>query len=182
VLRDNAGHGLIWRGVLGSSRVVVLAFGLDSGNLARRPALPVLVSNSVAAVLPPPLPNQIAAGEAVSLPSAESVPSLTLINPAGAKHNFGSERPSSFDDTSLPGLYMLEGRTTTGELWRAGFGVNTGSATESDLRSSGGATLAASGPNAPAPLGEQLPPLDLWPVLAGIVLVVLLIEARLAWR
>jgi hypothetical protein len=157
--------------------VVVLAFGLERGNLARRTAFPVLVANAVAEVAPAPLPEAVAVGQAVELPPAHRMPFLTIIDPGGGEHRFGGERGALFTETFEPGLYRLVGRTVSGQDWEGGFGVNAGSATESDLRVSAQPAL-----NALAQAGspEALPgdpPWELWPWLA-----VMVAEAWLAWR
>ena len=182
VLADEQGLTLIWHGATEGTRVVVFAFGLERGNLARRTAFPVLVANAVAEVAPAPLPDAVAVGQAVELPPAHRMPFLTIVAPGGAEHRFGGERASLFTETFEPGLYRLVGRTVSGQDWRGGFGVNAGSATESDLRVSDQPALnAIAQAGTPAALPGN-PPWELWPWLVLAVLVVMVAEAWLAWR
>jgi Ca-activated chloride channel homolog len=182
VLTDELGLSLIWHGATGSSRVVIFTFSPAGGNLARRTAFPVLMANAVAEVLPPPLPAAVGVGEPVDLPPAHTLPVLTITDPAGGEHNFGGERAPAFTDTFQPGLYLLSGRTVAGQDWQGGFGVNAGSAQESDLRVSAQPALSSL-TEANAPLSvEARPPLDLWPWLVLLVLAIMVLEAALAWR
>ena len=175
------GQVVIWRGVTGVTRVVVLAFDVNAGNLAKRSAFPILVANAVRELLPPPLPESIQPGESVALPSAQVFPALTLTNPRGEAREFGADRPMWLDDTTRAGLYLLEGLTPDGSARTVGFGVNAGSADESDLTRQ--ATPAFSiAPPASAPPLAALPLADLWPVFVLAVLVVVFLEMRVAWK
>jgi hypothetical protein len=184
VLTDENGLGLIWHGVNESTRVVVFAFGLGGGNsnLARRTAFPVLMANAVAEVLPPPLPEAVSPGEPVGLPSAHLVPFLTITAPDGGRHAFTAQRGAQFTDTYAPGLYVLEGQTIGGQDWHAGFGVNAGSALESDLRVSAQPLLRSIADSGGPPPLQSNPPWNLWPWIVLLVLVIMVVEAALAWR
>ena len=182
VLTDERGLTLVWRGATRDSRLVVFTFGLDRGNLARRTAFPVLMANAVAEVLPPPLPESITPGQPVSLPPAHRLPFLTITDPTGAAHTFTGERSALFTETYQPGLYWLRGRTIAGEDWQAGFGVNAGSALESDLRVSAQPLLRSIAEGGVLPTVEANKPEELWPWLVLFVLFLMILEAGLSWR
>lgn len=182
VLTDELGLTLVWHGATNGTRVVVFAFGLDRGNLARRTAFPVLTANAVAEVVPPPLPEAVRVGQAVELPPPYLLPFLTVVDPAGNAHNFTGDRSPLYTDTFLPGLYQLRGQTAAGQVWEGGFGVNAGSVRESDLRVSAQPALNSLAETGAAPPLPGNPPWQLWPWVVLAVLGVMVLEAWLAWR
>ncbi len=173
---------LIWRGSQGSTRAVVLSFILGESNLTKRNAFPILVANAAHELLPPPLPESIRPGDPVALPSEQVFLSLSLTDPQGRVQTIGANRGALFDDTARTGLYVLEGLTRDGQLKTVGFGVNAGSWDESDLGLRAEPQFSVATIDAPSPLTNRLPVADLWPVLVVAVVVLLLAEARLAWR
>jgi Ca-activated chloride channel homolog len=179
VLSTQDGLTLIWRGAIDNTRVVVLAFELQGSNIARRPAFPVLMANSVADVLPPPLPASLQPGQAILLPSPQLYPNVSIRTPAGQEHSLGPERGDTFAHTAQPGLYSLRGQSSTGETWQASVGVNAGDANEAELRRNIRPAFAGAETG-----GQPGPPqpLKLWPLAIALVLAVMLFEARLAWR
>jgi hypothetical protein len=182
VLSDSNGTGLVWRGAVASTRLVVMSFNLEDTNLTRRSAFPVLVANAVAELVPSSLPESVRPGQAVPLPSSQAVPTLTLTDPEGQSHSFGADRPSQFTGTGRPGLYVLEGLTPDGEPWRGGFGVNAGAAGESDLRLRASPVADQEITGGPVSVPGPVPLADLWPFLVLLVLVFVFAEAQLAWR
>jgi hypothetical protein len=182
VLEDANRLGLVWRGTTGASRLVVFAFRLDDSNLTSRADFPVLVANAVSALLAAQLPPTVAPGEAIPLPSAQLFPALTLTLPDGQVLNFGADRPALFDRTQSPGLYLLQGQAAGGETWQSGFGVNAGAPHESELRLNARPAFATAVSGVGGVLVQRVAALDLWPWAVGLVLLVLLVEAWLAWR
>jgi Ca-activated chloride channel family protein len=182
VLADSAGLGLIWRGTAGGSRLVAFTFRLAESNITRRADFPILIANAVAAVLPAQLPSSLAPGEAVALPSYELFPALTLTEPGGRGIPFGRDRPATYDGTEAPGLYLLRGIGVGGEDWQSGFGVNAGSPSESELRLAAQPTFVGASAGGLAATAAAVDALDLWPLVVVAVLLVLIVEAALAWR
>jgi hypothetical protein len=170
---------LIWRGSANGSRVVVFSLVLDATNLARRAAFPILVANAVAEVLPPALPASVSAGQALALPPAEIFPALTVTGPDGTAATYGEGQVRAYGSTTRTGLYTLTGNFVSGQPWSAAVGVNAGALDESDLRRQATPDFAASGA---AASGDPSEGLELWPLLAGLASLALLVEARLAWR
>jgi hypothetical protein len=171
---------LIWRGSANGSRVVVFSLVLDDTNLARRAAFPILVANAVAEVLPPALPASLSAGQPLALPPAEIFPSLTVTSPDGTPATYGEGQVRAFGDTTQTGLYTLTGTFASGQAWSAAVGINAGALDESDLRRQAAPEFSAGGGAASG--GNPSDGLELWPLLAGLAGLALLVEARLAWR
>jgi hypothetical protein len=182
VLADTNDLGLVWRGAAGASRLVIFTFRLDDSNLTSRADFPILVANAVSTLLAAQLPPVVAPGHAIPLPSAQLFPALTVTMPDGQVLNFGADRPAVFDRTQAPGLYLLRGQGAGGETWQGAFGVNAGAPQESELRLNARPAFATSVSGVGGVLIQRVAVLDLWPWAAGLVLLVLLVEAWLAWR
>jgi hypothetical protein len=178
-LSDSTGLGLVWRGAVGASRIVLFTFALEETNLTRRAGFPVLVANAVAEVLPPALPTSLRPGDPLPLPAPDLYPILTITDPSGHVFDLGPDRPADFTATTLAGLYRVEGRLASGQTWRGALGVNPGALEESDLRLPVEPAFTAQLDNAPANPSAGL---ELWPLLAALAALALLVEARLAWR
>ena len=178
-LADDAAHPLIWRGSSGPSRVVVFGLVLETTNMARRAAFPILVANAVAEVLPPALPASLRAGAAMALPPADIFAELNVTSPDGAVTSYGPGEARAFADTTQTGLYALTSTFASGQPWQAAVGVNAGALDESDLRQQADPDFDARGSGFGGNPSEGL---ELWPLLVGLVAVALLVEARLAWR
>jgi hypothetical protein len=178
-LTDGSGLPLLWRGVSGSTRVVVFGFYLDDTNISRRASFPVLIANAVNEVLPPTLPASLEHGLPLPLPPPNVFRDLVVIDPAGEEYALGPDRASSFDATGLPGLYQVASHLPTGQTWQAVVGVNAGALEESDLRTQ--AQPAFTIVERPFDAGPS-EGLELWPLLIALVGLLMLMEARLAWR
>ncbi len=178
-LLDEEETPLIWRGRTGASRLVVFGMLLDDTNLARRAAFPILMANAVAEVLPPALPASVRAGEPLTLPPADIFAELTITRPDGEAALFDADDARAFGGTTQTGLYVLESTFASGQPWRSVVGVNAGALDESDLRQQAAPEFQSdSGPMTDNP-SEGL---ELWPLLVGLLAVVLLVEAHFAWR
>ena len=178
-LLDDAQHEIIWRGSTGASRVVAFGLVLNDTNLARRAAFPILVANAVAEVLPPALPASLRAGEALALPPADIFADLTVTNPNGESAAFGPSGARVYGATSATGLYRLASQFASGQPWQAAVGVNAGALDESDLRAQAAPKFTTRRGAFDTGLSDGL---ELWPLLAALVALCLLVEARLAWR
>jgi len=121
-------------------------------------------------------------GQPVTLPPTYQIPFLSVTDPQGREQTLGADRERLFSETFQPGLYRLRGQLLNGLVWEGGFGVNAGSASESDLRVSAQPVLnALAQAGAPPPLPGN-PPLELWPWFVLAVLAIMVVEAWLAWR
>src|SRR5690606_21230616 len=105
---------LLLRGVRRGGAVFLLLADLESGNLARHPAFPVLVANLVPGATrdgPPPPPNT---GAPLPLPAAAAFPQVRLALPGGETVLFNEQRPVAFMQTLEPGLYQMELTSASG--------------------------------------------------------------------
>ncbi len=171
---------LFLHGHSGSSQISVLLSDLSSGNLARHPALPVLIASEVAAAGTSDWPGSLLAGKSLSLPPAGRYASIQITAPDGGKQEWGLEPPPYWLPLSGPGVYGEILVTQTGEKRQVVFGVNAGSTEESDTRPRAAAEEVSGEAQEQARLEDR--PLNLAPWLLGIALLVLLVEAWLAWR
>jgi Ca-activated chloride channel family protein len=169
---------LILRGA-SPARMVVFTFYLADSNIARRASFPVLVANAVAEVLPLALPASLPHGAPLPLPAPEIFRDVLITDPAGQQFALGPDRPGAFDLTGQPGLYRLSSQLPTGQVWGAAVGVNAGALDESDLRLQAAPVFSAvERPFAAGPSAG----LELWPLLAALAALVMVAEARAAWR
>ncbi|MGH2538713.1 MAG: VWA domain-containing protein [Candidatus Promineifilaceae bacterium] len=168
---------LLLRGQAGTGQLFVFLADPDAGNLARHPALPVLVAVLIQAAGRSAFPAALPAGQPPALPAGRDYLAAELSGPDGQRRNL-LERPAEWRDTLTPGAYQLELVSAGAGAEQLPFGVNAGAAAESDIRSqswpAGGA--AAREETAEAWL------LELAPWLLAAATLVLLLEAWLAWR
>lgn len=168
---------LIIRGNKGDSQIVIWAFNLDEGNLAGRPALPLLIANTLSTF-------QFSASDSKVFPVGEPIligDNFTIETPAGRRLMMPSGSAnglSAFTRTQEPGLYRVynqEGRLA------GGFGLHAGSALESNLTAQ--FTPESLVEVNPAATVEPDPVYyEFWPWLAGLAVILVTIEGWLAWR
>ncbi|MCB0166684.1 MAG: BatA and WFA domain-containing protein [Anaerolineae bacterium] len=170
---------LIFHGTVGSTRVVVWTFNLAASNLPARLALPLLTANTLTTLLAPAPPPAVQIGEPVTLARGFSVeiPDGRRLFPS-AEQNISE---NTFTHTQEPGLYRIYDSSDT---LVAGFAVHAGSAPESNLlqrpdRAELEQKLTISPVSPPNPDVNYR---EFWPWLAGVGLVVIMMEGWLAWR
>ena len=107
--------------------------------------------------------------------------------PQGGAVNLGEAWPARWEQTQEPGLYLFRFTRPGGEVVEIASGANAGDETESDLRlrawalavsgegGAGGGLLPAESPEA----GRQI---DLRPWLLAAAILLMLVEATLAWH
>ncbi len=169
---------LIFHGNVDDSRLVVWAFDLAASNLPARLALPILTANTLATLLAPAPPAVVPVGEPVVLDG-----NYTIEVPGGrrlAAEPVIEQNQDVFSHTKQPGLYRIYNDR---DHLVAGFAVHAGSALESNLTGPlQPETLnltyvsAKTGPN------PQFDFQEYWPWLAGLALLVVVLEGWLAWR
>jgi Ca-activated chloride channel family protein len=177
-------HPLIFHGPSASGQIIVWAFDLAQSNLPARLALPLLMANSLSALLAPTFPEAVLVGQSVPIdpgltvePPGEGLERATLL---AASNGPTTTDAAVFSATRTPGLYRVY--DPDGDLI-GGFGVHAGSALESNLASQLGADIPALGQAATAPeIDSEWEQRELWPWLAAVVLTLILVEGWLAWR
>ncbi len=127
-----------------------------------------------------PLPAQTTSGGQLALPSAQAYRALTITNPLGEATPIALESQTQWQAPLLPGGYQFDFVDQIGAAIRHMLGVNAGSHPESDLQASAWTQLA---PLTQTGLQTIEPaPLDLLPYVLGLALLIILLEAYLAWR
>jgi hypothetical protein len=171
------GHPLVFHGAVDNSRLVVWAFDLGASNLPARLALPLLMANTLQTLLSPTPQPVVSVGEPIAIngnfrvevPDGRRLSSVLDSEGAG----------ELFTRTKQPGLYKIYNQQ---DMLVAGFAVHAGSALESNLTPQ----LQPDTLNIQPPTSSTLPPqieyYEIWPWLAGLVLVTVVVEGWLAWR
>lgn len=195
---------LIFRAEVGEQPAIVFAFDVSASNLPRRVAFPILIANAVQELAPSPLPAAVPLGdplryrprvEAATVrvsPPAADAPAIDLplaVGGGGAAEPAAGEDVSGapgaerlreviFADTGQPGVYRVAELDGTGaEIGGGRFWVNAGHPRESDLRPNAELAAALAGAQAGAVDATDRASLpDLWPLLAGLGLVLLGVE------
>lgn len=147
-------------------RLAVLAFDVRRSDFPLQIAFPVWMANTVGWLAPPrafDLPESLRPGEVAALPVGTVVK-----DPAGATHRVDAR---GFAETTLPGLYGYRSGETVGQ-----FVVNVRDPAEADLRPD--STLATTLPaeSAQTAAGNPLAQREIWPWLAALALVALMVE------
>jgi hypothetical protein len=168
----------------------VLLADLQRGNFTKHPAFPIMMAKFALEANQSPLPASIQAGDPLRLPPPGAAQSLQVIPPDGSPAGFQQEWPSVWNETLDPGLYRVILEGAGGQSSETIVGVQAGDASESDLRprswtqaalGSENSAPTASPPAAMDPSAGKRP-LDLLPWLMAAALVIMLVEAALAWR
>jgi hypothetical protein len=171
---------LIFHGTVDNSRVMVWTFDLVASNLPARLALPLLTANMLSTLLAPSPLAVSPVGAPVLLArnfSVETPDGQRLFMESGS----ASAADNLFTRTKKPGLYRIYNSSNT---LVAGFAVHAGSPLESNLgqRQWQPETLTTvEAATTPAP-DLEIDYQDFWPWLAGLALVVVIVEGWLAWR
>lgn len=162
------------------SVIYALLADTDSGNLTRHPAFPILIRNLVRSVSALDIPGQVETGALLPLPDAVSYPHIRLTLPEVEPINLADERPDTWTDTLQPGLYTLDLVAADGQEQVVGVGVNAGNLTESAI-SRGDWPVDREAPIAPEVVSAQRL-LNLMPWLLATAVILLVLEAMVAWR
>jgi hypothetical protein len=177
------------------SAIWVLLADLGRGNFTKHPAFPILMANLVESVRQGSLPPSVQTGEEIPLPPSGEDGALVVSPPEAPPAEFNAGWPAAWDRTLDPGVYHFAVSHSSASVFQADApaqagsfqfvsGANAGDAEESDLRPR---PWIGSLPGAPGALqGAAEEPdrrfIDLAPWLLAAALLVLLIEAALAWR
>ncbi len=169
--------------------MIVLAFDLQQSNLPQRIAFPILVANIVGELSPSPLPSTIWLGDPVTYTPHANAAAVVVTDPRGqvfelpvaqADEGDGSQefsREVTFTATGFPGVYQLSELNSADQMVAAtSFSVNAGHPRESDLRADAELEEILATASAGEEGGVDRVMNDLWPALAAVALLVLLIE------
>jgi Ca-activated chloride channel homolog len=166
---------LILRGRSETSELAVWAFDLGQGNLTTRLAFPLLTARTVRELTPPALPGAVLLGESIPLRPDPRTSQIEIGAPDGSVSVL---RPHSDEALRLsldqPGLYRIVEQAAGRTLFSGQLAVNAGAAVESDLRPRvlpAPASVATTSGMSEADLARPI-----WPWLAALALLVMLIE------
>jgi Ca-activated chloride channel family protein len=168
----------------GNSDVIVLLAHLQSGNFTKDPAFIVLFANIVNSVHQTILPQKLPLDHPIPLPEESKYQLLRISNPMSETVEFRGNWPSVWQETSLPGTYMIEMEDKDGESFIHAVGINAADECESDLGPKEWMTNLVKDikPDVSAQDIKTEQQFDLMPYLLIAVLFFLLLEALLAWR
>jgi Ca-activated chloride channel family protein len=178
-LEVDQGQPLIFHGTVNGSHIVVWAFDLAESNLPARLALPLITANTLSMLASAAPPAVVLLGEPVLLGGNYSVeiPGERRLFPSSGGDN---NTNSVFSRTKQPGVYRVYNEADT---LVAGFAVQAGSALESNLKTQLQPDLLDLAPSPDqAGIGPKIEYNEFWIWLAGLALVVVIIEGWLAWR
>jgi len=148
-------------------RLAILPFDLRRSDLPLQIAFPVLIANTVAWLAPLrglDVPISARPGEALALPAG-----ATVVNPAGARQTVDAR---GYGSTELPGLYSYSLGAATGL-----FAVNFLDARESAIAPDPEVKARADGTATDTNGAQvQLAQREIWPFLAALALVALMVE------
>jgi Ca-activated chloride channel homolog len=173
---------LLVRGFRGPSDIFLFLADLHHGNLTRHPAFPVLVAAWIQSAAESRLPTSLTLGETLPLPDQAKYPSARLTTPQGKELNLAGADPDGRVEFSEPGVYFLDLLDTTGSQEQIAFGVNAGTWIESDIRQKDWAPGQGSGSETTQTSVRAQREVNLMPWLLGAAMLVLILEAVLAWR
>lgn len=177
------GRPLVFAGETGGRRVAVLTFDLRQSDLPLQVAYPILFSNLINYLVPPAAFDDSQAlrpGDNLSLVPPPGVERIVVAAPSGKLYTlFPSAASLAFTDTDETGYYavnFLSKDTARAEY----FAVNLFDPSESNIRPA--ETLRIGQTTVSPASTEQTGLREFWPWLAGLALLVLLIEWQVYHR
>ncbi|MDX1663343.1 MAG: VWA domain-containing protein [Candidatus Promineifilaceae bacterium] len=171
------GGPLLLAGEWNGRRVAILTFALQDSDLPLQIAFPVLMANITTWLSPGRLfdaPVDLQPGDPLPLTPDAGATAVLVSVPGGATRvEAVDEEALLFTDTGQPGLYQVAVRDAAGDRPAGAFAVNFFAPSESAIAPEPvvqiGVTTARA---AAADVGQR----ELWPWLAGVALVLLMIE------
>lgn len=177
VLVSAEGGPLVIAGETGGRRVAAITFDLRNSDLPLRVAFPILFANLIDYLAPAlafDAPGGLQPGEPLHILPDPSVQEVALVSPEGAVTAFEpGEDGILFTETGELGLYAVNYLTSESQ-WAEYFAVNLFNPNESQILPAETITIGR-GEVAPSP-DRELGYRELWPWLAAIALLVLIIE------
>ena len=167
-------------GNAGGRRIGVLGFDVHQSDLPLQPAFPVLMQHLLDWLVPrsSTATPVVQVGDSVSLAPLPEAARVDVVTPDGQREQVAPPFPApAFNDTTTPGLYQVIQRDDIGRETSSSFAVNFTSAGESQLKPGADTGAPTIGPKR-EPLKA---PQEFWEALAVAGLVLLAIEAALAW-
>jgi len=168
------------RGRSGLSNVHVFLADIRTGNLAKHPAFPIMMALIVQNIYTADWPPTVAPGELFTFPLKGKFSQIHITDPGGKLYEWTSDFPVNWDGAREAGIYRVDTVDPDGRQETTWIGVNAGHTKESNVlpRDWPVDNLASIGIE-PTNVAEKV---NLMPWLLGLSLILLVIEASVAWR
>ena len=182
LVRTTTGDPLMLAGETAGKRVVIFAFDLHQTDLPLQVAFPILMSNIVSWLQPQAtldLPPTLGAGDPVSIrafPEADEI----VVTPPGSNSQSTTLEPQanvSFAATDHLGIYTVQQRANGQPIGDPEqFAVNLFSLDKSNITPHPNLTLPGQPSNPNNPNTQEETPLEIWPWVLAIGLLILALE------
>jgi Ca-activated chloride channel family protein len=178
-LVEAEGGPLLLAGTAGGSRVAVLTFDLHASDLPLKIEFPILIANLLDWYSPAqPFENTagLTPGDPVVIRPLASTVEYTITKPDGSTRSYPvADGPLTYTEADQIGIYRVDLRNGQGEESTAYFAVNLFAPDESRIRPTD-TIVVGEGAVAGSESDDEFGQRELWPWLAVLVLLVLLIE------
>jgi hypothetical protein len=171
---------LLLSGKIDFSNICIFLPVLDEGNITRHPFFPIFISNTVSKSGGYEFPSQISVGSEIRLPPQNEYPTVRVINQTGEEFSTLNGNRELYTQTKAPGIYQINIIDLNGISEEYTIAVNAGSLAESNLAPGDWVQSVEIG--AERGMSKEIQVIDLSPLLLCIALVLIFLEAVLAWR
>lgn len=183
VLIDTASGPLVFAGQTGGQRIAALTFDLRESDLPLQVAYPILFSNLINYLVPPAAfdaTQSLRPGESLSVVPPSGTERIVIASPSNQTYTLlPSAATLTFTNTDEPGYYAVSFISKDGAQAEY-FAVNLFDPNESNI--SPQATIQVGHTSVSPAASNQIGLRELWPWLAGLALLVLLIEWQVYHR
>ncbi len=177
VLIKTQGGPLLLAGETEGRRVAILTFDLRESDLPLQVAYPILFSNIINHLVPPSAfdaTQSLEPGQSLTITPPPGTEQIVVASPSGKIFNLAPRNNIfTFTETTEPGYYavnFISGNSKSSEY----FAVNLFDSNESNIRPR--ETIQVGQSQVSANVSSQVGQRELWPWLAGLALVILMIE------
>ncbi|NJO05356.1 MAG: VWA domain-containing protein [Chloroflexaceae bacterium] len=171
---------LILSGQNGNSSVTVWTFDIQRSTIIERIAFPVLTALTVRDLLPAAPTVDVLLGQPLEMRPHPRTTSVELVAPDGQTRQFPISQTVLTDGLYQPGIYTLREQAGAEVVFEGSVAVNAGTPLESNLQARALQTLTPAYVAADVPAAtiaaEERTERPIWPWLAGLALLVLLLE------
>ena len=168
---------LVFAGETNKRRIAALTFDLRESDLPLQIAYPILFSNLINYLAPPSAidsSRSLQPGEALAIIPQTNVEEIVIASPSNRAYTLPpTQNELTFTETFETGFYavnFISGDTNTVEY----FAVNLFDGTESDIRPQ--ETIQVGSTTVTPTASQQIGQRELWPWLAGLALIILMVE------
>ena len=174
-LIESASGPLVFAGETNGQRIATVAFDLKQSDLPLQIAYPILFSNLIDYLAPPSAFDATQAlrpGESLSIVSQNDVERTVIASPSNQTFTLAAGQ-TTFTQTHELGFYAVNFLSKDSNKVQY-FAVNLFDASESDIQPHGSLQIGQS--SVTPTVSQQIGQRELWPWLAGLALLILMIE------